>query len=90
MELKFVNDKVPENHYMVYVQPSEHRLSIEDQDVVKVHRLKDGSKASFMTNIGFNILVFERANWQYVLSIDKRVADQVSPETLVEIAESIN
>lgn len=42
-----------------------------------------------MTISGFNVLVFERDGWQYMLSIDKRVSDKVTPETLLDIANSI-
>ena len=40
--------------------------------------------------IGFHLLVFERDNWQYVLSIDRDVADQVTAEVLINIANSID
>lgn len=40
--------------------------------------------------LGFNLLVFERDNWQYVFSIDKKVSDRVTPEILVQIANSID
>jgi hypothetical protein len=38
---------------------------------------------------GFNVLVFKRDNWQYMLSIDQRVSDKLTPDTLVLIANSI-
>ena len=43
-----------------------------------------------MTISGFNVLVFESENWQYMLSINKQVLDKVTPENLVEIANSID
>ncbi|WP_251401586.1 hypothetical protein [Ureibacillus chungkukjangi] len=39
---------------------------------------------------GFNHLVFERGSWQYMLSVDKGVSDKVTPEILVQIANSID
>ncbi len=39
---------------------------------------------------GFCALVSERDNWKYILGIDKRVSDKVTPEVLVEIANSID
>lgn len=39
---------------------------------------------------GFNILVFERDNWQYFLSIDKRLSRKVTLEMLIDIADSID
>lgn len=38
----------------------------------------------------FNVLVFERGKWQYMLIIDKRVSHKVTTEILVEIANSID
>lgn len=39
---------------------------------------------------GFNVLAFEREDWQYMLWIDKRVSNKVTPEVLVDIANSID
>lgn len=43
-----------------------------------------------MTISGFNVLVFDKDNWQYMLSIDKRASDKVTAENLVQIANSID
>ena len=40
--------------------------------------------------VGFNLLVFERGDWQYMFSIDKDVSNKVTPEILVQIANSID
>jgi hypothetical protein len=61
-------------------------IRIRKQDVVQTYKLKDGNGAVYMTISGFNVLVFR----QYMLSIDKRVSDKVTPELLVKIAESID
>lgn len=54
--------------------------------------MKNGSEASYVVGlgIGFNLFVFERDGWQYVLSIDSDVGDKVPPEVLVQIANSID
>lgn len=39
---------------------------------------------------GFNLLVFESDNWQYMFSIDADVSHKVTPEILVQIANSID
>lgn len=46
--------------------------------------MKNGSEASYVVGpgIGFNLLVFERDGWQYVLSIDSDVGDKETPEVL--------
>ena len=58
--------------------------------MLKTFELKNGNEAIYMTISGFKVLVFERENWQYTLNVDKRVLDEVTPEVLVEIANSID
>ena len=36
-----------------------------------------------------NFLVFEKDNWQYMIGIDKKVSNKVTPEILIDIANSI-
>ncbi|MEN1969670.1 DUF4367 domain-containing protein [Lentibacillus sp. N15] len=53
--------------------------------------LKNGNEAIYMQfNGGWYVLVFERDNWQYMLSVDGRVSDKVTAEVLVKIADSID
>ncbi|WP_274310055.1 hypothetical protein [Solibacillus daqui] len=58
--------------------------------MIKTFELKKGIVATYMAISGFNVLVFERDDWQYMLSFDKRVSDKVTPETLLDIANSID
>lgn len=58
--------------------------------MIKSFELKNGNEATYMTISGFYVLVFVRDNWQYMLSIDKRVSDKVTVETLLDIANSID
>jgi hypothetical protein len=61
-------------------------------DVIRTYKLKNGSQAVYGTTPGtksFNILVFEKESWQYVLNVDKRIGDIVTAEVLLEIADSI-
>lgn len=88
-ELKFINDQLSENHYKIDVRPIKNNIPIREKYVIKTFRLKNGVVANYMTISGFNVLVFERDGWQYMLSIDKRVSDKVTPETLLDIANSI-
>ncbi|MFF2177395.1 hypothetical protein ACFVT8_13110 [Lysinibacillus sp. NPDC058147] len=89
-EVTFINDQLSENHYKIYVRPIKNNIPIREKYVVKTFELKNGSVATYMTISGFNVLVFERDDWQYMLSIDKRVSDKVTPETLIDIANSID
>ncbi len=91
LELEFINDKSPENHYFIFVRPIEHKIPIKDNRIVEQFKLKNGDKAKFISvSESFEALVFERDNWQYILNIPKRISEKVSPEMLVEIANSID
>lgn len=89
-EVTFINDKLSEHHYKIDVRPIENKLTLKEDYILKVFQLKNGTTATYMKISGFNVLAFERDNWQYMLSIDKRVSNTVTPETLVDIANSID
>lgn len=91
-EIEYWHINKPENHYMIWVKPVEYGLSIRKEHMDQIVKLKDGSRAIFSTHIarGFNLLVFEKDGWQYVLNINKAVSDKVAPEILVEIANSVS
>ena len=91
-EVEYRHINKPKNHYMIWVKPVKYGLSIRDERIDKTLKLKDGSKAIYSTKFarGFNLLVFEKSRWQYVLSINKAVSDQVTTEILVEIANSVS
>ncbi|KMY30310.1 hypothetical protein ACZ11_16575 [Lysinibacillus xylanilyticus] len=89
-EVTLINDQLSENHYKIDIRPLKYKLPLREKYVVKTYELKNGIVATYMTISGFNVLVFERDNLQYMLSIDKRVSNKVTPETLVDIANSID
>lgn len=91
-EIEYRHIKKPQNHYMIWVKPVKLGLPIRKEHIDQTFQLKDGSKAIYSTKIAreFNLLVFEKNGWQYVLNINKAVSDQVKPEILVEIANSVN
>lgn len=89
-EVTFINEQLSENHYKINVRPIKNHIPIREKYVVKTFELKNGVVATYMTISGFNMLVYEIADWQYMLSIDKRVSDKVTPETLLDIANSID
>ncbi|MEK5068672.1 hypothetical protein [Sporosarcina sp. FSL K6-1508] len=88
-EVTFINDQLSENHYKIDVRPIKNSIPIREKLVIKTFELKNGIVATYMTISGFYVLVFERDDWQYMLSIDKRVSDKITPETLLDIANSI-
>ena len=89
-EMTFINDQLSENHYKIDVRPIKNNIPIREKYVIKTFELKNGVVATYMTISGFYMLVFERDDWQYMLSIDKRVSDKVTHETLIDIANSID
>ncbi|WNN78437.1 hypothetical protein RKS58_11500 [Lysinibacillus capsici] len=91
LEVIMISDQLPQNHFKIKVRPVQHKMSFEKYKT-DVFKLKNSSEAAYIENprIGFHLLVFERDNWQYVFSIDRDVADQVTAEVLIDIANSID
>ncbi|MFD1851279.1 hypothetical protein D8M05_05815 [Oceanobacillus bengalensis] len=89
---QFVNDKHPENHYKIDVKATENGIELNERQVIDTYKLKDETTARYISlsqhKIGFYALVFTKNDWQYILSIDERIAETVTPEVLVEIANS--
>ena len=91
LEVKFISDQLPDNHFKIDVRPIQHKITFEKYKS-KIYKLKNGTNAKYIDDlkVGFNLLVFERDNWQYMFSIDADVSDKVTPEILVQIANSID
>jgi hypothetical protein len=91
-EIEYRHINKPKNHYSIEVKPIKYSLEFKKKYIDQTFKLNDGSKALYITKFvrGFNLLVFEKNGWQYVLSINKAVSDQVKPETFVEIANSVS
>ncbi|MFN7252422.1 MAG: hypothetical protein ACK4M9_16825 [Anaerobacillus sp.] len=90
-EVEVVNENSGKNHYMINVKHIEHKLKIPQKYRIDEYTLNNGNKAQFIKiSTNFNALVFERDCWQYILSVDSRVSKQVTPEVLIEIANSID
>lgn len=89
-EVIFINEKLSENHYQIFVRPIKNKIPIKEKYVIKTFELKNGITATYMTISGFNALVFELDDWQYMLNIDKRASTKITPETLLDIANSID
>lgn len=94
-EIEYINEKQSMNHYMIQVKPLANKLVDfpRKNDIIQIYKLKDGTKAIFGTTSfprSFYLLVFERAGWQYILSVDKRIEDKASANVLIDIAESVN
>ena len=89
-EIKYINKVSIHNHYSIRVRPVEYRLEFRQDYIQQSFKLKKGTEAIFSTMpLGMNFLLFENDGWQYMLLVDKRISDIVTPEVLVEIANSI-
>lgn len=89
-EMIYLNKDVAQNHYRIRVKPAIYKIVFTQDKIDKKRKLTDESEAVFSTSVeGVHLLVFEKNDWQYILSIDKRLSDQVSEDVLVEIANSI-
>ncbi len=91
-EMNFISDQFPGNHFKIDVRPLKHKMDFSDKLIPKTFKLNSGTIALYEDKLvrGFNLLIFEKDGWQYVFSINKKVADEVTPEILVQIANSID
>lgn len=92
LEVKFISDQFPENHFKIDIRPLQHKIDFSDKPITKTFKLNNGITALYADNLirGFNLLIFERDGWQYMFSINKKIANEVTPEILVQIANSID
>ena len=88
-EVEFVNEHTGKNHYMINVKHIDHKLNSPAKYEINSYELKDGSEAKYLKFESFNGLIFEKGNWQYFLSHPSSISDKITPEILVEIADSI-
>lgn len=88
-EVTYLNEDLGQNHFDIRIAPVEYKVEFKGDRIKKTFKLKDGQDAIFSEIFGFHLLVFEKEGWQYILSLDKRVSEQVLPEKLVDIANSI-
>jgi len=96
LQIEYLHEEQGMNHYNIDVRPIEQRLDFDrSRRDKKRYKLSDGSDAIYFTtrtamySVGANILVFEKNGWQYRLSIDSRMENQVTADVLVGIAESV-
>ncbi|MCM3164536.1 hypothetical protein [Metabacillus litoralis] len=90
-EIEYHHKDKPKNNYVIRVKPVKFGLKIIEKNIDQTFKLKDGSRAIYSSKIaGVNLLIFEKDDFQYILSINKKVSNQVPTEVLVEIANSVS
>lgn len=88
LEVTFISERFPENHYKIDIRPKNSKIKVSANQVVKKVKLTKAQNGVFIKVPGFEVLLFEKGNWQYILSMDKRMSKQ-GTELLVKIAESL-
>lgn len=90
LDIQFMHKKLLGNHFTINIRPLKKKIVFKEKQGQKLYTLKNGQKALYFEHrFASNFLVFESVQWQYMFGIDKRVSDKVTPEKLVEIANSI-
>ncbi|TDK61798.1 carbon monoxide dehydrogenase [Bacillus salipaludis] len=90
LDIQFMHKKLLGNNFTINIRTLENKLVFKEKPGQKLYTLKNGQKALYFEHrFSSNFLVFESDHWQYMFGIDKRVSDKVTPEVLVEIANSI-
>lgn len=89
-EMEFISEESSGNHFFMDVRLAKYGMKIDEREVVKVFKLKNGEKARYMNLRGANLLVFEHGNFHYLFSASDKISEKVSPEVLVQIANSID
>ncbi|RDY65811.1 hypothetical protein DXT76_21685 [Halobacillus trueperi] len=90
LNVEYLNEHVPENHFKMDIRPAENKLFIHEKRIIEQVRLKTGGKGIFVKVPGFHVFIFETEHCQYRLSMDQRVSDHFYPDELVEIAKTID
>lgn len=88
-EMEFINEQSSENNFIINVAVKD-SFKILDKEVIKEFRLKGGNTAYLLSIRGTILLVFEKDDLQYRFSVDKRMSEKITPEVLVQIADSID
>ncbi|MCQ6276375.1 hypothetical protein JMM81_15780 [Bacillus sp. V3B] len=90
LDIEFINEKSSEYHYKLDIRQLKYKINFKNEKNHTTYTLENGQKVIYFEHQYFNFFVFEHDNWQYILSVSKRVLDTVTPETFIEIANSID
>ena len=90
-EMEFINEKSYKEKFLICVAPKD-SYEVLDKYVINEFRLRSGDTAYLLDIAKGNtiLLIFEKDNLQYRFSIDKRISEKITPEILVQIANSID
>jgi hypothetical protein len=88
-QVDFINEDVAV--YSIRMRPIEQRIDFSKNERARKYNLNDGSTASYIEIRPGKpyFLVFDKKDWQYTLQVNSKEPNIVTPEQLVEIADSI-
>lgn len=92
LEIDFINEDIPINHYTIHVRPIRHKIHFKDVSAKYIKQtfvLNNGQEAQLITNPSSEVLVFEYNQLQYMLNVNNKVSNKVTPDILVKIANTI-
>jgi hypothetical protein len=90
LEIEYISDKIPTHNFYIMVRPLDNKINLKDRGDLKSYSLANGRKAIYKKDRLFHFLFFESDHWQYTFGFDKRVSNEVTPEELIKIANSIH
>ncbi|MFB5284469.1 hypothetical protein [Peribacillus sp. Hz7] len=85
LEIEYLNQNASPYRITIFPKKSELQWNYTTQTFI----LKDGSAAHYFTTKWRNYFYFEQNKWKYLISVHPNVSNVVTPELLVEIANSI-
>ncbi|HWL24937.1 MAG TPA: hypothetical protein VNR38_14515 [Ureibacillus sp.] len=88
-EMEYINEESNKNNFLICVAPKD-SIEILDNEVINEYKLKDGNTAYLLDKGRAILLIFDKENLQYRFSIDKEVSEKITPEILVQMANSID
>ncbi|MEC0369619.1 hypothetical protein [Paenibacillus chibensis] len=92
LELEYIHMHQSGHHYKVEVRPVEYKIRSSYPERMRTVSLHNGSKAEFWITPGirgFYVLFFDKYQWQYIVSVDKRIGTNTPEKLLTEIADSL-
>ncbi|WP_146548730.1 hypothetical protein [Rummeliibacillus suwonensis] len=90
LEFEFLNAKKDQNHFKILIKPVQYKEKFEEKNIKQKIKMNNGSEAIYSKSLtGFDTLVFEKNNLQYILIMDDSSNLKSSIDSLVEIANSV-
>ncbi|KMK75251.1 hypothetical protein [Alkalihalobacillus pseudalcaliphilus] len=91
LDIEYINEEKPYIHYKMMIRHMDSKIPIREKRIIETYTLKNGHEATLINVSGrLQAFVFEREGWQYMLSVNSKCADIITPEVFVQIANSID